>query len=121
MHIHGPLKHVRHCAPDLLQDFVAGKTPPGLRSKQKEDFEFFPAQGKLLSVDRNAASRGVETQRAGLQDIAAVLAAAPEDSLDAGEYLAGREGLANVVVSSGGESRQKVVFPRRVRSGKLWE
>src|SRR5690348_13543018 len=69
VYINGPVSHDNIRSPHLVQDFLAGKDPPGSRGQQDEQFKFFPGQVDVVAPVGNRIFVFVDYQISGPENV----------------------------------------------------
>jgi len=105
MHIHHAVDAGEVGTPDTLEQILAGKDAAGVAGQRVEQIELARGQLDLAALTAHLAALRVDAEQAELKrralgGLVARGARAAQDRLDAGDELAGAEGLGEVVVGA---------------------
>src|SRR4051794_18803229 len=90
-------------APHLLHELIAREDLAGVAREEEQEIELALRERDLLAGDQHAASGGIDVELTDAQrrlGAAGFRFVAPQDGVDAGNELGGREGLDHVVIGA---------------------
>ena len=96
--VHAALRHDQILAPNLVQDFCAGKRPPGVSREIFEQSKFLGRERNLGAVAKQLVRPGVELALAELKNLPWHPPTAAEAGVHPGQQNLDTEGFGDVII-----------------------